>query len=276
MAERLAFLLGKDPATSHGGDMTMFRTMHSIASERFATEVICLSDRADIDEPDIARLRKPSVSLPQLAIRSVARRRSLVHTRFDVDALRNAVEGSSADRFVAVHSYMAESYLRAERANPGTDLLVSTEVPESSVWQRTRGWAGRIEARRLRRDELRVAAAARAVGGYDRDEMDAYRADGMDAHWLPMTLAPVSPVDVAGASPRLALLGNRTWPPNARRPSRCSGSGRASPRASLVPSSGSSARRDPGRPRSRRGSAISGRSMTWTSCSGSAAPLSRH
>ena len=215
MAERLAFLLGKDPATSHGGDMTMFRTMRSIASERFATEVICLSDQGDIDDPDTVRLHKPSVSLKQLAIRSLARRRSLVHTRFDVDALREAVEASSADRFVAVHSYMAESYLRAAGGNPGTDLLVSTEVPESSVWQRTRGLAGRIEARRLRRDERRVAAAARAVGGYDRDEMDAYRADGIDAHWLPMTLAPVSPVDVAGAPPRLALLGNRTWPPNA-------------------------------------------------------------
>ncbi len=216
MAERLAFLLGKDPATSHGGDMTMFRTMRSIASERFATEVICLSDRADGDDPDTVRLRKPSVSLPQLAIRSLARRRSLVHTRFDADALRDAVEGSSADRFVAVHSYMAEPYLRAESANPGADLLVSTEVPESRVWQRTRGVVGRIEARRLRRDELRVASAARAVGGYDREEMDTYRADGIEAHWLPMTLAPVPPVDVAGTPPRLALLGNRTWPPNAQ------------------------------------------------------------
>ncbi len=215
MAERLAFLLGKDPATSHGGDMTMFRTMCSIATERFATEVICLSDQPDGDDPDTVRLRKPRVSLPQLAMRSLTRRRSLVHTRFDVDALCDAVEGSSADRFVAVHSYMAESYLRAEGADPSADLLVSTEVPESSVWQRTRGVAGRIEARRLRRDELRVAAAARAVGGYDRDEMDAYRDDGIEAHWLPMTLAPVPPVDVAGSPPRLALLGNRTWPPNA-------------------------------------------------------------
>ena len=47
MAERLVFLLGKDPATSHGGDMTMFRTMRAIASERYHTEVLCLSDRPD-------------------------------------------------------------------------------------------------------------------------------------------------------------------------------------------------------------------------------------
>ena len=119
MAERLAFLLGKDPATSHGGDMTMFRVLRSIASERFATEVICLSEHADdpkVDhELDIVRLRKPAISMPQLAVRSLSRRRSLVHTRFDVDAVRDAVERSTAQRFVAVHSYMAEPYLRAYR-----------------------------------------------------------------------------------------------------------------------------------------------------------------
>ncbi len=215
MAERIAFLLGKDPATSHGGDMTMFRTMRSIASERFATEVICLSEQRDVSELDVVRVPKPAVSLPRLAARSALRRRSLVHTRFDVDDVRVAVERSSAQRFVAVHSYMAEPYLRAADARPSRDLLVSTEVPESSVWRRTRGWAGRIEARRLQRDERRVARAALAVGGYDRDEMDAYRADGFAAHWLPMTLPPVPAVDVAATPPRLVLLGNRTWRPNA-------------------------------------------------------------
>jgi glycosyltransferase involved in cell wall biosynthesis len=98
---------------------------------------------------------------------------------------------------------------------PGDDLLVSTEVPESSVWRRTRGMAGRLEARRLRRDELRVARAARAVGGYDRDEMEAYRSAGIAAHWLPITLPPVEAVDVERTPPRLVLLGNRTWRPNA-------------------------------------------------------------
>ena len=220
MAERLAFLLGKDPATTHGGDMTMFRALRAIASERFATEVMCLSEHptgpaADPDlDVDTVRVRKPSISKPLLAVRSVARRRSLVHTRFDVDALRDAVERSSADRFVAVHSYMAEPYLRAAGVRSREDLLVSTEVSESEVW-RTRGAPGRIEARRLLRDEMRVARAARAVGGYDQEEVAAYRAAGVDAHWLPVTLPPALPVDVAGTPPRLVLLGNRTWGPNA-------------------------------------------------------------
>jgi len=215
MAERLAFLLGKDPATSHGGDMTMFRTMRSIASERFSTEVICLSDRTGGDDPDIVRVEKPSVSWPRLVVRSLARSRSLVHTRFDADALRDEVERSSADRFVAVHSYMAESFLRAEGADPGTDLFVSTEVSEAAVWRQARRPGARVEARRLRRDELRVAFAARAVAGYDHGEIDVLRAAGIDAHWLPLTLPPTKPVDVATTAPRLVLLGNRTWPPNA-------------------------------------------------------------
>lgn len=215
MAERVAFLLGKDPALSHGGDMTMFRTMRAIASERFATEVICLSEQPEIDDPDTVRVLKESINLPRLAARSLARGHSLLHTRFDVDGLRDAVERSSADRFVTEHSYMAEAYLRADGTRPRQDLFVSTDVSESEVWRQTRGPFGRPEVRRIRRDEVRVAAAARAVGGYDHAEMDAYRALGLDAHWLQMSLPPVPPVDVAATPPRLVLLGNRTWRPNA-------------------------------------------------------------
>ena len=168
MAEQLAFMLGKDPAEARGGDMTMFHLLRSIAAERYDTEVICLSDLSHHHQDAMVRVPKPSISVPQLAARSLRRRRSLVHTRFDIDDFRDAVEQSSADRFVAVHSYMAEPYLRSHGARPAHDLLVSTEVPESDVWHSTRGAAGRLEARRLQRDELRVAALARAVAGYDR------------------------------------------------------------------------------------------------------------
>ncbi len=215
MGERLAFLLGKDPAMSHGGDVTMFTTMRAIASERYDTEVICLSERPDLDQPGVVRVPKPPLTLPSLAVESLARRRSLLHVRFDVDGLREAVERSTADRFVALHCHLAESYLRARGARPSEDLVVSTEILESTVWGRTHGLAGRIEARRLQRDERRIAAAARAVGGYDRGEMDDFRAEGIDAHWLPMTLPPASPVDVAKTPPRIVMLGNRTWRPNA-------------------------------------------------------------
>jgi polysaccharide biosynthesis protein PslH len=217
VGERLAFLLGKDPATSYGGDVTMFAALRSIAEERFETELICLSDQPSrVDDPRTVRVTKPPVSAPGLLLRSTTSRRSLVHTRFDTDGIRDAIERSRADRFVAVHSYMAEPYLRAGRARPADDLLVSTEVSESAVWRRTRGAAGRLEASRLERDEWRVARAARAVGGYDRDEMAAYAARGLSAHWLPVTLPPQARVDVQASAPRLVLLGNRTWQPNAR------------------------------------------------------------
>ena len=215
MAERLAFILGKDPALSHGGDMTMFRTMRAIAEEEFDTEIICLSEDPTRTDPDVVRVRKPPLSLPALAFRSLVQRRSLVHTRFDVDGLVHAIEQSTASRFVALHCHLAESYLRTPGARPGEHLLVSTEILESKVWPLTHGFAGRLEARRLRRDERRIVQTARAVAGYDRDDMATFRAEGIDAHWLPLTLPPAPPVDVAATPPHIVMLGNRTWRPNA-------------------------------------------------------------
>ena len=215
MTERVAFLLGKDPATSHGGDMTMFRAMRAIVAEKYDTEVICLSEQPHDREPDVVRIQKPPISKSHLLARSLLRRRSLVHTRFDVPEMRDAIERSSADRFVAEHSYMAEPYLRAAGVSPQKDLFVSTDVSEAAVWREARRPGVWLEARRLRRDEFRVASAARAVAGYDHVEMDALRDAGIDAHWLPLTLPPAEPVDVATTPPRLVLLGNRTWPPNA-------------------------------------------------------------
>lgn len=219
MADRIAFLLGKDPVISFGGDMTMFRNMRAIAAERYDTEVICLSEepeRTDSD-PDfsIVRVAKPALSWTSLGRRSLLGRRSALHVRFDVDAMRAAIERSDADRFVAVHCHLAEPYLRAAGVDPGRDLLVSTEILESEIWPKIHGLPGRLEAPRLRRDENRVIAAARAVAGYDRDEMDGFRARGIDARWLPMTLPPAAKSDVAGSPPRLVMLGHRGWGPNA-------------------------------------------------------------
>lgn len=210
---RIAFLLGKDPALAHGGDVTLFGLLRRIAEERHSTEVICLSEQPDRSEPGVVRVAKPPVALPRTAARALVHRRSLVHERFDIDGLVDAVRACDADRVVAVHSYLAEPFLRA--GGDPARLLVSTEVSEAPVW-RSRGFAGRLEARRIERDERRIAGLARAVAGYDAAEMEARRAEGVDAHWLPLTLPPEQPVDVAASPPRLVLLGNRHWPPNAR------------------------------------------------------------
>lgn len=213
MGERLAFLLGKDPAMTQGGDMTMFRVMRAIAAERFETEVICLSSGAGDD--DLLRVAKPPIASAALAVRSLATRRSLVHTRFDVPAMSRAIERSGAERFVAIHSYMAEPYLRAHVS--ASDLLVSTEVSEAPVWRSAHGPVGRLEAHRISRDELRVARAAHAVAGYARDEVESYRGRGIaNAHWLPLTLPPAARIDIAATPARLIVLGTRTWAPNAQ------------------------------------------------------------
>lgn len=214
MQRRIAFLLGKDPARARGGDVTLFALLRSIAEERNATSLICLSEEPERVEAGVVRVAKPPASLPRLAARAVRSGRSLVHERFDVDGLVAAVEACDAERVVAVHSYLAEPYLRADNGDPSR-LLVSTEVSEAPVW-RSRGLAGRLEARRIERDELRIARQARAVAGYDAQEMAARRGLGIDAHWLPLTLPPHPAVDVAASPPRLVLLGNRHWPPNAR------------------------------------------------------------
>lgn len=211
---RIVFLLGKDPALARGGDVTLFGLLRRIAEERHETSLICLSEEPDRRDAGVVRVAKPPVSLARVAARALRSGRSLVHERFDVDGLVAAVEATDADRVVAVHSYLAESYLRAANADPAR-LLVSTEVSEAPVW-RSRGLAGRLEARRIDRDELRIARKARAIAGYDATEMAERRALGIDAHWLPLTLPPQTPVDVAASPPRLVLLGNRHWPPNAR------------------------------------------------------------
>lgn len=215
MRERVAFLLGKDPALARGGDITLFRLLRSIAEERYDTEVICLSEQPDQVQRGVVRVAKPELRLPVLAARSAARRRSLVHTRFDVDGLRDAVERSAAHRYVAVHAYLAEPYLRSAGAAPEERLLVSNEVSEAPVWA-SRGPLGRVEARRLARDERRVLRAARGVASYDADEVAAHREAGLPSVWLPLTLPPAPQADVAATPPRLVLLGNRHWAPNAQ------------------------------------------------------------
>ncbi|MDP9167328.1 MAG: glycosyl transferase, partial [Actinomycetota bacterium] len=83
------------------------------------------------------------------------------------------------------------------------------------MWRASRGLLGRVEAKRLVRDELRVARAATAVGTFDADEAEQYRRMGVaGARWFGLTLPPAQRVDVAATPPRLVLMGTRDWPPN--------------------------------------------------------------
>lgn len=209
------FLLSKDPTVDHGGDIALSRLMMQLAAESVRVNSVCLS-RETSASPDAAvrRVPKPEVSLPALAARSLARRRSIVHTRFAVPAFTAAIDELDPDMFLVEHNYMVEPYLDSRHAGT-TKMLLNTVNSESIVWVATRGIVGRIEFPRILADEVRTARAAHAVGTYDRDEAEFYRRKGSPrAQWLDITLPPARRAAVETSGPRLVFLGDRTWPPN--------------------------------------------------------------
>ncbi len=215
---KATFLLSKDPVTERAGDVELGRLMMRLAADAYDVSAICLSAETDAAELPggiaVTRIPKPKVRPAQLLTDTIRKRRSLVHVRFDTAALVAAVEAADADVFVAEHSYMAESFLRSGKFGNAT-LIVNTNVSEALVWRATRGALGRLEAPRLRRDEVRVARAADAVGTYDEPEAEFYRTHGAPrARWLDLTLPPVDQVDVSASPRRLVFMGLRDWPPN--------------------------------------------------------------
>lgn len=212
---RLVFLLSKDPALERSGDVAVMELLLGLASRDHEVTALCLSEHPGAPEvPGLVRLPKPRVRPAALAARALARRRSLLHTRFCTPELIAAVDAVEADAFVAVHHYMAEAFLRSRHAGR-VPLYVSHVVPEAAVWRSAYGLLGRQQARAIERDEARVAGLAEAVGCYDAtDAEDALRAGARRSVWLEVTLPPREPVDVVSTAPRLLLLGDRTWAPN--------------------------------------------------------------
>jgi glycosyltransferase involved in cell wall biosynthesis len=215
---RATFLLSKDPVTERAGDVELGRLMMQLASDAYDVSALCLSTEVGPAELPggiaVTRIPKPRVRPAQLLADAVRKRRSLVHVRFDMAPLVAAIENTDSDVFVAEHSYMAESFLRSNKLRHAK-LIVNTNVSEALVWRASRGALGRLEAPRLRRDEVRVARAADAVGTYDEPEAEFYRANGVpSARWLDLTLPPVEPVDVSASPRRLVFMGLRDWPPN--------------------------------------------------------------
>ena len=198
--------------------MELGRLLMRLASDEYEVSALCLSAESGVavlaDGIAVTRVAKPKIRPAQLLADSVRKRRSLVHVRFDTDPMLAAIESCDADVFVAEHSYMAESFLRSNRFGRAS-LIVNTNVTEALVWRATRGMLGRVEAPRLERDELRVARAANAVGTYDAEEAEYYRANGVPgARWLDVTLPPTEQTNVAATGPRLVFMGLRDWPPN--------------------------------------------------------------
>jgi polysaccharide biosynthesis protein PslH len=220
MLTRVTFLLAKDPAREQGGDLATSRVVMRLAADVFDVSAICLAAEGgthcyDLGPGiDLVKVPKPPVAPLRLLLESVRSRRSLVHERFDVDALLPAIEASDADVFVAEHSYMAETFLRSTRRGDAR-LIINTINTESQVWKVTRGRLGRLECPRILRDEVRVARAANAVGTYDAEEAEFYRDHGVPAaRWIDLTFPPQQQIDIASTAPRLVFFGVRDWPPN--------------------------------------------------------------
>lgn len=212
----LTFLLSKDPTTTRGGDVAMYELMREAIEPWADVDVICLSDAADLGADDgIVRVAKPPVSPSRLAARALRRGRSIVHTRYDVEGLLPAIEAQTTDGFIAVHSYMAETFLRSRAHASGVPLFVSREVSEAKVWGESKRPGARIEVPRIERDELRVAHAAAGVATYDAADAEHLARHDVTAYRVPVVLTPARQAAVSESAPRIVFLGDRRWPPNA-------------------------------------------------------------
>ncbi|GAB2642169.1 glycosyltransferase family 4 protein [Gordonia jinhuaensis] len=212
---KVTFVLPKDPSHEAGGDVTMPKLVAALARESHDVNVVCLSAQPESTADGHIRVFKPAPRARDLAVRSILGNRSLVHTRFSIDGVTEAVDRLDSDRFVVEHAYMAEPLLHSRRHDPAESMAISTSVSEVDVWRRTRGRIGQIEAPRIARDELRTARAARSVGSYSVGEARHLAAHGVArSHFLDLTLPPNKQVDIATTGPRLLFVGDRKWPPN--------------------------------------------------------------
>ncbi|MGB2921063.1 MAG: glycosyltransferase family 4 protein [Mycobacterium sp.] len=213
------FVLPKDPSHESTGDLTMAKLVMELAQESFQTKVICLSTKPQSTTDGHIRVPKENPRTGRILAKSLRRGRSLVHTRFALDGLVQAIDASDSDVYVADHSYMAEAVLASNQFQSHGDgtsnLAVSTVVPEALVWRATRGLVGRIDARRITRDEVRVARRAYTVGTYDLAEAQFYRSQGIPrSHWLDLTLPPKEKIPVDQSGRILVFVGDRRWAPN--------------------------------------------------------------
>lgn len=213
--EQVLFLLGKHPETPSAGDVTITRLLMALARESFSIRAVALDDVYG-SRPGLDVIAKEKVNLPATAVKSLARRRSLIHTRFDPRELRDYLSTRArADRIVAEHSYMAESCVGVSADLARERLIVNTHVSEANVIRDThRGnLAAYVEAARTRADERRVATAARTVAVFDEGELDWYSRSPRKI-WLSITMPAERRITVESNRPTLAFVGNLSWKPN--------------------------------------------------------------
>lgn len=205
------FLVAKDPEVDRTGDMAMFSLVYSLAQKLGPTRYIALGSTPGRRDGNLV-IEKTKPSALRLAASAAMNRRSLVHERFDLPALREAVAASDADRFVADHTYMAEPVFTGGDRRP---VYINTVVSESLVWGASRGTLGKVQRAAILRDEVRTARRAVAVATYDADEAETLAAAGVTrTRWLDVTLPPAPRIERDLSRPRVAFVGDRQWSPN--------------------------------------------------------------
>lgn len=214
---KLHFILSAHPYAMERGDAAVTRVLLETAAEMAQVEASALWSGASAPSPfPIACLTRPPVRFPRLAVRSMATRRSLLHTRFNEPELREHLRAQQADGFVAVHSYMAEPFLSAfPSEDQRAPLYVNYVVSESDVLRASPRLrlARTVEARRTFRDDVRCCTAAAGTGGFHRPEVEALSDAGVsNPELLRIVLPPHAGPTTPG--PHLLFLGDRTWHPN--------------------------------------------------------------
>ncbi len=72
------FILSKDPATEHGGDVAMTRLVMDLARESFVVRGLALSRDVALSGDGIHRTEKPAVKSLALAASSIRRQKSRI------------------------------------------------------------------------------------------------------------------------------------------------------------------------------------------------------
>lgn len=192
----------------------MTKLVMDLARQSFEVGGLALSRNVGRSDDDIVRTEKPAINKLGLLASSFQRSRSLIHCRFNTRGLSNLILESSADVFVAEHSYMAEPFLDVRLNEAPQKLLINSHVSESEVWKLTKPPLLHFEHKRIAGDESRVAQIAKSVAYFDKKEALESPAD--NSYWLNLTLPPGRFIDRSRTAKRLVFLGDRTWPPNAQ------------------------------------------------------------
>ena len=217
----IAFVTGSDPFDGDWGDKIVTRLLLDASRQLAPTRVIALEeDPAEMQRPvPVSFVQKPPLHLVREGARSLARRRSVIHTYFKVPELVEELRGADEPVVVAEHLYMAEAPLAAGiGADAGQRLLINTHVLESSVLARRRspfGPLARLEARRTWRDELRCALAADSAACLGEDDLARLRDGGATNLERLDLLLPPAERPAEADTPRAVFVGTRhRWPPN--------------------------------------------------------------